>query len=181
MGQLSISQLVLSALRRIIRAMDLRSRQLERSVGLTVPQLVVLKEVGDANGLPVGQLARRVSLSQATVTTIVDRLEQRQAVERRRDPVDRRKVQLYLTPSGEEILRRSPTILQEEFLEAFEMLEDWEKTQILSSLQRVARMMKAEELPATPLLTAEPLPGLTAGDAEDFAAEDFAVDEDTSP
>jgi len=137
--------------------MDLRSRQLERTVGLTVPQLVVLKEVADADGLPIGRLARHVSLSQATVTTIVDRLEQRGLVERRRGSEDRRKVQLFITSTGSELLERSPTILQEEFLADFEELEDWEQTLMLATVQRIASMMKADEIPASPLLTADPL------------------------
>lgn len=156
MSDAPISTMVLSTLRRIIRAMHLRSRQLERSVGLTVPQLVVLKEVAESDGLPVGLLAKRASLSQATITTIVDRLEQRQTVERKRDAVDRRKVLIHITDTGRAILEKSPTILQEEFLDAFETIEPWEQTLMLSTLQRVAAMMGATEIPAVPLLTADP-------------------------
>ena len=153
----AISRQVLLCLRQIIRAMDLRSRQLEKSVGLTVPQLVVLKEVADANGVPIGQIARQISLSQATVTTIVDRLEQRGAVARSRTETDRRRVLVTLTDLGAELIRNSPTILQEEFLLAFSELETWEQTQMLATLQRIAAMMKAEDLSATPLLTVGPL------------------------
>lgn len=138
--------------------MDLRSRQLEKSVGLTVPQLIVLKEVAEAGEAPIGRIAARVSLSQATVTTIVDRLEQRGAIQRQRAESDRRKVFVTLTAVGSELIERSPTILQEEFLSAFERLAQWEQTQMLATLQRVAAMMKAEGIPATPLLTVEPLP-----------------------
>lgn len=138
--------------------MDLRSRQLEKSVGLTVPQLIVLKEVAEADELPIGQIAKRISLSQATVTTVIDRLEQRGAIGRRRSETDRRKVYARLTPLGAELIEKSPTILQEQFLSQFEKLEAWEQTQILATLQRVATMMDAQALPATPLLTVEPLP-----------------------
>ncbi len=153
----SVSRQVLVSLRQIIRAMDLRSRQLEKSVGLTVPQLVVLKEVAEEDGIPIGRIAKQISLSQATVTTIVDRLEQRGAVERRRTEADRRRVLIVLTDLGAELIRRSPTILQEEFLQAFSRLETWEQTQILATLQRIASMLKAEDLVATPLLTIDPL------------------------
>ncbi len=158
MSEISTSQQVLLSLRQIIRAMDLRSRQLEKSVGLTVPQLVVLKEVAEADGIPIGQIAKRISLSQATVTTIVDRLEQRGTIKRFRAQTDRRKVNLYITEMGTELIEKSPTILQEEFLNAFDELEPWEQTQILATLQRVAAMMNAQELPATPLLTVERFP-----------------------
>ncbi|MFW5783287.1 MAG: MarR family winged helix-turn-helix transcriptional regulator [Spirochaetota bacterium] len=158
MSEASTSQQVLLSLRQIIRAMDLRSRQLEKSVGLTVPQLVVLKEVAEADGIPIGQIAKRISLSQATVTTIVDRLEQRGTIKRLRAETDRRKVNLYITPVGAELIEKSPTILQEEFLDAFDKLEPWEQTQMLATLQRVAAMMNAQELPVTPLLTVESFP-----------------------
>jgi DNA-binding MarR family transcriptional regulator len=152
-----VSRQVLLSLRQIIRAMDLRSRQLEKSVGLTVPQLVVLKEVAGEDGIPIGHIARQISLSQATVTTIVDRLEHRGAVERRRTESDRRRVLVFLTELGAALIRSSPTILQEEFLQAFSRLESWEQTQMLATLQRVAAMMKAEDLSATPILTVDPL------------------------
>src|SRR3546814_9311139 len=66
---------VLTALRRIIRATDLHSKQLAREVGLTTPQVVLLQAVRDLGEVTTGQLSRRVSLSQGTVTTILDRLE----------------------------------------------------------------------------------------------------------
>ncbi|MFW5683873.1 MAG: MarR family winged helix-turn-helix transcriptional regulator [Spirochaetota bacterium] len=160
MNNASTSQQVLLSLRQIIRAMDLRSRQLEKSVGLTVPQLVVLKEVASSGRIPIGHIARQVSLSQATVTNIVDRLEQRGAIRRQRAESDRRKVFAELTEYGADLIEKSPTILQEEFLSAFDKLEPWEQTQMLATLQRVATMMKAAELPATPLLTVGPLPGV---------------------
>src|SRR3546814_3935999 len=65
------SRAVLTALRRIIRATDLHSKQLSREVGLTTPQVVVLQAVRDLGEVTTGQLSRRVSLSQGTVTTIL--------------------------------------------------------------------------------------------------------------
>ena len=157
MEEVPLSRQVLLSLRQIIRAMDLRSRQLEKSLGLTVPQLVILKEVAASSNAPIGSIARQISLSQATVTTIVDRLEQRGLVERNRANDDRRKVLVTITDRGADLVDRSPTILQEEFLEAFSRLEPWEQTQMLATLQRMAAMMKAEQLPVTPLLTVGPV------------------------
>lgn len=158
MNEASISHQVLLSLRQIIHAMDLRSRQLDKSIGLTVPQLVVLKEIAGASEAPIGRIAREISLSQATVTTIVDRLEQRGLVSRKRAQVDRRQVLVSLTEAGARLIEQSPTILQEEFLSAFAQLEAWEQTQILATLQRVAAMMNAEGFAAAPLLTLDPLP-----------------------
>lgn len=180
MSDATTSQQVLLSLRQIIRAMDLRSRQLEKSVGLTVPQLVVLKEVAEADGIPIGQIAKRISLSQATVTTIVDRLEQRGTIERRREESDRRKVNLHITPVGSRLIEESPTILQEEFLDAFAKLEPWEQTQMLATLQRIAAMMNAQGLPATPLLTVEPLADAAHPAGDDADAESSPADSSES-
>ncbi|MCB1136759.1 MAG: MarR family transcriptional regulator, partial [Chlamydiia bacterium] len=61
-------------------------------------------------------------------------------------------VQVSLTPAAEEVLERAPSPIQESFANAFSRLETWEQTLILSSLQRVAAMMDATDLPAGPLL-----------------------------
>ncbi len=149
--------MVLTALRQIIRALDLRSRQLAKTVGLTVPQLVVLQAVAAVGGIPTGRIAEQISLSQATVTNIVDRLELRGLLERTRGTVDRRQVQLAVTDAGSQLLARSPTILHEDFLDQFYRMEPWEQAQMLSTLQRVSSMMKAQELSDAPLVPADGL------------------------
>jgi len=94
-----------------------------------------------------------VSLSQATVTTILDRLEHRKLVYRVRSTQDKRKVHAHLTSEGAEILSRAPNPLQEDFTRKFQSLAEWEQTMILASLQRVANMMDADNIDAAPMLT----------------------------
>ncbi len=146
------TQAVLSALRRIIRATDLHSKQLARDTGLTTPQVVVLQAVRDFSEVTTGQLSRRVSLSQATVTTILDRLESRGLVERYRSTADRRIVHSRLTRQGRAILRKAPPLLHERFTAAFQNLSPARQNRILATLDEVAAMMGAAELDAAPLL-----------------------------
>lgn len=153
----AVSDEVLIAIRRVIRAIDLHSRQLNQVYGLTGPQALVLKEVSSRRGITAGELARRVSLSQATITDIVKRLEQRGYVARIRDLTDRRKVMLEITLAGKKLVKAAPPLLQERFTERFAQLEDWEQTLLLSSLQRIASLMDAGELEAEPLLASSPL------------------------
>ncbi len=141
--QQSRSDEVLATLRQIIRALDLHSKQLSKNVGLTGPQLVVLREIGSTSDLSVGQIAKRVSLSQATVTSIIDRLESKQLAQRLRSREDKRRVTLHITAPGRQILDANPSFFQEQFVRRFERLADWEKTLILSSLQRISDMLNA--------------------------------------
>jgi len=149
--------LVLATLRRIIRTIDLHSKGLAKSYGLTVPQLLILRQLETSGGLAAGELARRVSLSQPTVSGILDRLAARELVARTRSVADRRQVLVTITPRATELLQRVPPPLQESFSRQFAELESWEQTGILSVLQRVAKLMAAEEVDASPLLTTGPV------------------------
>lgn len=143
---------VLVALRRVIRATDLHSRQLIKTAKVTAPQLLLMQAINRHGNTIISKLAQEVSLSQATVTTILDRLEGRALVVRKRSEQDKRKVHVHLTETGHEILHNAPTALQHQFAQKFEALEDWEQSMILSSLQRIAHMMNAEGIDASPFL-----------------------------
>jgi DNA-binding MarR family transcriptional regulator len=144
---------IILALRKIMRSIELHSRALLKRIGLTSPQLIVLREIEKRTETSAGELAKAVSLGQATLTGILERLENRNLIARRRSDRDRRKVWLQATPTGRELLTHTPPLMQESFVEALEELEDWEKSMILASLQRLAVLMDARRLNAAPILT----------------------------
>lgn len=143
---------VLVALRRVIRATDLHSKHLAKTTGLTAPQILLLQTIRDKGEVTIGELAHEMSLSQATVTSILDRLEKRVLIYRERSKEDKRKVHAYLTDQATEILKEAPIPLQEHFTRQFVDLQEWEQTMIISSLQRVAQMMDAQHIDASPVL-----------------------------
>lgn len=143
---------VLVALRRVIRATDLHSKHLAKTTGLTAPQILLLQTIRNKGKVTIGELANEISLSQATVTTILDRLEKRKLVYRERSSEDKRKVHAYLTDEATEVLKEAPIPLQDHFTRQFGDLQEWEQTMIISSLQRVAGMMDAQHLDASPVL-----------------------------
>jgi DNA-binding MarR family transcriptional regulator len=144
---------ILISLRRMIRAVDLHSRRLAREHGLTVPQLVLLKEIDCADKLTVGELAKRSSISQATVTSILSRLIARDLVIQGPGKDDKRRRELSLTDSGRELLAGTPPLLSDEFALRFMTLATWEQHMILSSMERLADLMDDQQLDAAPLLT----------------------------
>lgn len=143
---------VLTALRRVIRATDLHSKFLAKTTGLTAPQIMLLHAIRDKGQATIGELAKDISLSQATVTTILDRLEKRNLVYRKRSASDKRKVHAHLTDTALDVLKTAPIPLQDHFTREFGNLQEWEQTMIISSLQRVAQMMDAHHIDASPLL-----------------------------
>jgi DNA-binding MarR family transcriptional regulator len=143
---------LLVALRKIIRAIDIRSRQLSKEVGLTGPQLLILQKVGKQKGVMVREIADDINLSSATVTSVLDRMEARNLVERIRSTEDKRKVGVFLTQEGEKALETAPLPFQEHFTNSFNNMEEWEQSQMVATLQRIATMMGAQDVDASPVL-----------------------------
>ncbi|MDP5030102.1 MAG: MarR family transcriptional regulator [Paraglaciecola sp.] len=153
---------LLISLRKVIRAIDMYSKKLNKDTGLTSPQLLVLQQIALREDVMVKDIAQSINLSSATVTSILDRLEPRGLVIRQRSTVDKRKVGLYVTPKGLDAISGAPTPLQEHFIKRFETLAEWEQTQLVATMQRLASMMDAQDIDAAPLLELDSLQNLSA-------------------
>ncbi|KLV04660.1 MarR family transcriptional regulator [Photobacterium aquae] len=143
---------VLVAIRQIIRAIDLHSKKLNKELGLTGPQLIMLRAIRDSGEVTIKQLSATTNISQATATSVIDRLVARQLVERVRSTKDRRIVHAVLTEKGKQTVETAPLPLQATFIESFSSLNEWEQTQILATVQRVSMMMNAHGMAEPPLL-----------------------------
>ena len=159
-------QQLLIALRKVIRAIGLHSKQLNKTSGLTTPQLLIMLEIDKTSGVNSSQVAKNVNLSAATVTNILDRLENKGLVSRVRSTQDKRKVSLYLTEDGKALLLNAPQALQEHFIENFANLAQWEQSQLLSSMERLAGMMDANEIDAAPLLELDAMSASSSSKAD---------------
>ena len=85
-----------------------RSQQLERrlkEVGLSVPKDRTLGWLSVWPGTTMTDLARGTFIDRTTLTRVVDQLIADGHVKRERVPEDRRKVTIWLTPSGSEALK----------------------------------------------------------------------------
>ena len=146
---------IVAAIRQIVRAVDLQSRRLVESHNLTGPQLATLQEIARLQPASPSAIARAVHLSPGTVTGILQRLERRDLASRRPSETDRRAVLIEVSAAGQALLDAAPSLLQDRFKQELERLEEWERSMILATLQRVARLMGAEQIEAVPHLLIE--------------------------
>ncbi|WP_339845569.1 MarR family transcriptional regulator [uncultured Halopseudomonas sp.] len=133
------------SLRRLQRASEIHAKRLGRHSGLTPIQLLIMHSIKAMGEGTLGDLAKRVSVSQATLSTIIDRLESRELLQRIRSKSDKRKVHLALTAKGVDAIQSEPALLPAEFLDRFGKLADWEQLMLLASLQRVAGLLEADQ------------------------------------
>lgn len=145
----------LIAIRRILRATEQYERELAQSAGLTPAKLRVLQLLSAREGHTATptHLAGRMGVSQATVTALVDQLNKLGLTQRQRSSTDRRQLHVILTEAGLTALRDSPDALQQLFVSGFNALQDWEQAMVVSSLERVATMLNAQGIDASPVLT----------------------------
>jgi DNA-binding MarR family transcriptional regulator len=153
----SYEESILLSVRKIMRAIDMHSSYLARQFGLTSPQLICMKRLSEEKEITPGGLAKEVHLSHATVTGIIGRLEKKGLVQRTRSTEDGRSYLIRLTESGLSMIKSSPSMLQDQFMHELSKLAEWEKTMILSSLQRITSILDVESIEAAPVLTTGPI------------------------
>ena len=146
------SSQALIALRRILRVTELNARELARKSELTASRLLVLQHLAENGASLPSVIARSIDLKQATMTVLLNRLDGDGLVTRQRDTKDRRRVWVELTDAGKAVLEKCPDLLQNRFESGFEDLQEWEQSMIITTLERVASILDADEIDAAPVL-----------------------------
>lgn len=142
---------LLKSIRRIARASDLQSHALRQTSGLTGPQLVLLMALGEFTELTTKALADHADLSSATVVTVLDNLEQRGLVSRRRSQTDRRIVHTRLTEAGQALMTNAPDLFGPRFAQRFGALTPPKRAALLGAIAELADLMaQPDMLPAEP-------------------------------
>ncbi len=146
--------LSLIALRKVLRATEMFNRELAQSVGVTAAQFRVLQIVAEKDHCTATEISLRMHISQATVTSLVDKLVDKAMVLRERSETDRRQTNIFPTAKGRAAIAQAPDPLQQRFVRQFEALQDWEQAMLIAALERVAAMLDANGIDATPVLDA---------------------------
>jgi DNA-binding MarR family transcriptional regulator len=104
-------------------------------VGLTPPQFYVLATIGYAGSLPFGEIGAKMMVTVSNLTGIVDRLEEKKLVARKRDDTDRRVVHVTLTEKGTNLYKSTIPLFEKSISEIFASL-DLPRQKELSALLR---------------------------------------------
>jgi DNA-binding MarR family transcriptional regulator len=149
---------ILQALRRIIRAVDIHSHKLTSLHKITGPQLGCLTAVMESGPITSARLAQKVYLSPSTIVGIIDRLEEKKLVQRKRDSKDRRLIHICITGAGEQLIAAAPSLLQDTLVNALVELPESEQIAITQTLEKLVDLMEAGDIGAAPVLETGPLP-----------------------
>lgn len=104
---------------------------------LTPFHYLVLCCLWEEDGLSTSGIADRLKQLGATLTGVVDRMEQRNLVYRQRDESDRRVVRIWLTEEGKRLMNVLPPLGEETILSATKNISEAENKIILQLLERI--------------------------------------------
>ena len=108
---------------------------------ITLTQLSVLRVLREAPQTS-GRLGIEAELSPTSVTRIVDRLERRGLVARRREGEDRRYVEIHLEPAGERLLGQLKILRGSDLHQAVEAMTSEERRRMTASLRRLVELAR---------------------------------------
>jgi len=100
MTDAELSRQLMERIRALVRRFSIAERADVACCGMTVAQAATLEALGREDGLRLGELGRRLGITNSTLTRNLERLRQRGLVETSPDPVDRRASLVSLSPAG---------------------------------------------------------------------------------
>ncbi|WP_131794124.1 MarR family winged helix-turn-helix transcriptional regulator [Fluoribacter gormanii] len=136
------SKSIILALRKIMQQMDYHSRKLNKCYGLTVPQIVCLYEIYENGRMTISALSKKIYLSMSTIVGVIDRLEEKQFVNRTRDIQDRRIIYIDITEKGKEFVSAAPYLLHNRLNDNLQVLTVEEQIALANSINLLVDLLR---------------------------------------
>ena len=125
------------------------------SLDLTMGQFKAMATVTMFGPQPVGELGRRLGLSEPAASLLVDKLEELGLAVRERDPQDGRRTLVTATPAGDELATRLRQGRKEQVQRWFDALTDDELTVSLGGFRGLLPVAGARAADADAVAPAE--------------------------
>lgn len=117
-------QTITSHLRILFKSIQQHSKIVERECGLTSAMLWMMWELFATPGMKVSELAKALTIHASTCSNMLDKLEAKGLVARKRSGQDQRAVHLFITDKGSTLLAKAPRPAQGALSGALEKLSD---------------------------------------------------------
>ena len=136
----SISQII-NLSRNFNRTLRHKFHNLMQDSDFTLPQLSVISILAKNGEQKVSDISEKMGLSDSTVSGILDRLEQKGIIERKRNKDDRRVVKIYLSKGSQEICQEFHRKREEYFTHLLKELSEQEINDIIKGLEILNRVV----------------------------------------
>ena len=108
-------------------------------LGMDLRLVMALSYVGDHDGTPQHELVDALCMDAKNVVLLLNELEERGHLVRRRDPEDRRRHRVHITPTGRDALEQAKQAMQGVEKQVLQGLDSDERATLLELLARALR------------------------------------------
>ena len=141
----SISQII-NLTKNLNKNMRHEFHNLMQNSGLTFPQLSVISILSKHGKQKVSEISEKMGLSDSTVSGILDRLEQKNMIERKRNKDDRRVVKIYLSEGSRKICHNFHQKKEKYFAQLLKKLTEKEIKEVIKGLEILNRVFPSKDL-----------------------------------
>jgi MarR family transcriptional regulator, organic hydroperoxide resistance regulator len=129
---------------RLNHALERLSSRMDQRLGVTAQQRLVIRCVGKYPGVTAGQLAALLHIDPGTASATLKRLEEKQLIERRRDPRDKRRIALGLTARGRQMDRPIEGTVEEAAQRMLDQITAAEAAGAAATLERFTSLLETD-------------------------------------
>lgn len=150
---------ILIKIRKIVRSINLESKKIQKEYGVSIPQILCLSYLREAENYQAGQgeIREFLNLNPSTTSGIINRLEAKGLVARLPKSGDKRVVTIALTSKGDQLMEKRPPLLHDRLSEKLENLDNATLEQLRGSLELLENILNINGLGAFPVITNEEL------------------------
>jgi MarR family transcriptional regulator, organic hydroperoxide resistance regulator len=127
--------------------LNLVSKRMLSTMGVTGPQRTVIRLIGRHPGLTPSELAERAHQDRSTLSVILRRVEENGLVARTGDPDDLRRVHLSLTAAGRRVDRQHEGTVEEAVRNVLARLGPRQAASAMSALRALAEELERTARP----------------------------------
>ncbi len=148
---------IMISIRKIVRAINLESKRIEKDYGLSIPQLLTLKYLEEEVEYKstMKEIKEHLSLNASTVSGIIARLESKGLIARLPNPNDKRSTPIILTSNGNKLIKKTDESLHERVMRKSNSLKDEEYQQIIDSFKTIIQVFDIDDIDASPIISGQ--------------------------
>jgi DNA-binding MarR family transcriptional regulator len=140
-----IEKEIIQNFRLVFQAIQRHSKYVEKQLGISSSQLWAMTELSLQPGLRVSDIADRLSIKNATASNMLDKIQSKELVERKRENEDQRVVRIYLTDKGRDLLQQSNVPTQGAVLSGLGLMAAKDVVHLHSALNMLVDNMLTHE------------------------------------
>ncbi len=126
----------MNAVRSVVRALRINTRAIESKMGMSLAQLFVLQQLAERSANSLNELAERTATHQSSVSVVVRRLVESGYVSRTTSALDRRRLEIEVTPKGRQLLVGAPVTVQTELVNALRSMSEHQQATLADLLEQ---------------------------------------------